>query len=364
MKRWVLAGVIGLLTITLSFSAGGARADGTGCSAAGSTGLTAALIATPNQVISGNVDGTGCNVGIYIGPGVRGVTITGATVTGADDHGIFAQDTSGLAIIGSTITGNGVHPHSCDIPGTNPCIAEDKAVELAGTSNSLITHNTVGQNGFGGIGIADDSPFLDPGAFNGGSASPAVGNAVVGNMVLGNLNDCGIVVAAYNDGVGAMNNIVSGNTVTGDQPPFGRGKADGQIVVATDGPNTSVTNTIIVNNIIMGSELPGIVVHANAPGDLIAGTLIVHNSISSNGYYPPFFSTVNTPNTVPTGIAIVAEVEPGNPATPVLMKTLVVADTVTSDTIGIWLCGSTGTVMAHFSTDAPTAMTTCAAGGS
>lgn len=363
MKRWILSGVIGLLVITLSFSAGGARADTSGCVSAGSTGLTAAVIATSNEVISGTVDGTGCNVGVYVGPGITGVLIKGAMISGAMDHGIFAQDTSGLVVMGSTIVGNGVHPHSCDIPGNDPCIAEDKAVQLVGTSNSLIAKNNVSLNGFGGIGIADDGPGIDPGAFNPGSASPAVGNVVVGNMVLMNFNDCGIVVAAYNAGVGAANNAIVGNLVTGNLPPFLPGKADGQIVVATDGPSTSVMNTVVANNRIAGSELPGIVVHSNAPGDVISGTVLVRNTISNSGYYPSFFSTPNTPNSVPTGISLVAEVGSGAPQDPVLTGTLVVSDTVTSNSIGLWLCGTTGTLVAHFQTTAATPMTACAAGG-
>jgi Right handed beta helix region len=364
MRRWMLPMVVGLLVLTIPVSLGTVRADGSNCSAAGDTGLTAAVIAQAGQTITGAVDGTGCNVGIFVGPGVTGVRIIGATVTGADDHGIFAQDTSNLLILRSTISGNGFHPHTCDIPGISPCIAEDKAVELAGVSNSVIAQSNVSDNGFGGLGIADDSPGIDPGAFNPGTASPAVGNVITGNFLAGNLNDCAIVVAAYGFNVGASNNVVTHNTVRGDGPPFRRGFADGQIVVATDGPNTSVVNTVIANNVITGSELPGIVVHANVAGDVIANTMIVHNAISNSGYYPPFFATVNTPNATATGIALVAEGPPVNGATPVLTNTVLSADTDAGDSIGIWLCYSTGTLIAHFSTTAPTVMTTCAAGGS
>ncbi len=364
MRRWVVPCLVSLVMMVLAFSPGLARASAPTCPAAGSTGLTAAFIATPNQLISGSIDATGCDVGIFVGPGITGVVIAGATVSGANDHGIFAQDTSGLVVIGSTIKGNGVHPHSCDLPHTGVCIAEDKALELAGTSNSLIAHNNVSNNGFGGIGIADDSPALDPAAFYPGSTSPAIGDVITGNLVAGNLNDCGIVVAAYNAGVGASNNVVTHNLVLGEQPPFRPGHADGQIVVATDGPGTSVTNTVVANNVIIGSELPGIVVHSNVAGDVISGTIIAHNTISKNGYYPGFFATVNTPNVTPTGIALVAEGPPVNGATPVLTGTLVVSNTVMTDTTGIWLCYTSGTLIANFVTNAPTPLTHCSAGGS
>jgi hypothetical protein len=362
--RWSLATFVGLMMIIVAFTPGLARASAPTCSAAGDTGLTAAHVATANEHISGTIDATGCDVGIFVGPGTTGVVIVRATVSGANDHGIFAQDTWGLTIVHSSIIGNGVKPHTCDIPGIHPCILEDKALEFAGVSYSVIAHDVVSNNGFGGIGIADDGPQADPGAYNPGSANAAIGNVITHNVAEGNLNDCSIVVAAYNAGVGAANNVVTHNTILGDQPPFRRGASDGQIVVATDGPNTYVNDTVIDHNVIIGSELPGIVVHANVFGDIISGTVIAHNTISKNGYYPPFFATVNTPNETPTGIALVAEGPPVNEATPVLTNTLIFADKVTADVSGLWLCYSTGTVIKHFQTDAPNPIATCSAGGS
>src|SRR5664280_2581008 len=119
------------------------------CTAAGGTGLTASVIATTNQAITGATDATGCDLGIYVGPGVTSVTISHATVTGANDHGIFAQDTSGLQVTNSTVSGNGVAPTAG--------IAENKAIELVGVSNSTVSGNTVSGNlADGGIGVADD----------------------------------------------------------------------------------------------------------------------------------------------------------------------------------------------------------------
>lgn len=78
------------------------------CTAAGSTGFTAAVVAQAGQTITSSVVATGCGVGIYVPPGATGVTINGATVSGADDHGILAEDTSGLTVEHSTIEGNGL----------------------------------------------------------------------------------------------------------------------------------------------------------------------------------------------------------------------------------------------------------------
>ena len=184
------------------------------------------------------------------------MTITHIVITGANEHGIFAQDTKDLTIRDSTLFNNSF--------ATYPTIAENKAIEVVGSWGANIVGNTVVNNGYGGIGIADDGPF-DPGALNPGTAHVAAWNVVSGNLIANNLNDCGIVVAAYNAGVGARNNYVTGNTVLGNSPE-NPGGAVGQIVVAGDGPSPSVKYTWVTGNVIEGSLLPGIVVHSNVPG--------------------------------------------------------------------------------------------------
>ena len=124
-----IAGLTG--TGVLVPSLGSGIAGAVSCSAAGSTGLTASVIATTSQTITSPIDATGCDLGIYVGPGVTGVTINNATVTGANDHGIFAQDTSGLTVTNSTVSGNGVAPTAG--------IDENKAIELVGVSNSTVS---------------------------------------------------------------------------------------------------------------------------------------------------------------------------------------------------------------------------------
>ena len=52
---------------------------------AGSTGLTARIVATSGQTISGKVDATGCDIGIYIGPGITNVKVKDATISGANE---------------------------------------------------------------------------------------------------------------------------------------------------------------------------------------------------------------------------------------------------------------------------------------
>lgn len=299
------------------------------------TGLTAALVATSNQIISGSINATGFDMGIYVGPGVTGVVIKNAVVFGANDHGIFIEDTSGIVIMNSVITGNDASMHNG--------LPEDKAILLAGTSNSIVKNNNVSSNlGDGGISITDDGPF-DPGAPNPGSPNPGNGNVIMGNLVKNNRDGCGIVVAAYNPGEGVSNNLIKDNTVIGNSPgpnsPF-----IGGIVVAADAPNTTSANNLVLNNTVRGGWIPGIIVHSNAPGDIVTGTLILRNSLSSNGAFRP---SESNDAQKPTGINIVAEVAPGEPTPPVLTRTLVIGNSVTNDYYGVWHQNDTDTKIIH-----------------
>ncbi|HEY2015751.1 MAG TPA: right-handed parallel beta-helix repeat-containing protein, partial [Bryobacteraceae bacterium] len=165
------------------------------CSQAGSTGLTTKQVLTSNQQLTGvTVNAVGCDIGIYIGPGTDTVLISGVTVSGANEHGIFVQDAAHVTIQYSVVTGNGVAGHACPPSGAAPptCIAEDKGIELVGTSNSVVTHNVVSHNrADGGIGVADDGP-TDPGApGNFPGISHGAKNVVVSdNLIIDNSNGC------------------------------------------------------------------------------------------------------------------------------------------------------------------------------
>ncbi len=127
------------------------------CSPAGATGFNAALVVTSSAtVIPSSVDGTGCDLGIYVEPGANSVTINGVTVSGANDHGIMAEGVSQLTIENSTIQANGVNP--------NNSLGTDKAVQLVGVSNSTVgPNNTVtGNVADGGISVTDEGDNFDP----------------------------------------------------------------------------------------------------------------------------------------------------------------------------------------------------------
>jgi len=365
-----------ILSITLAFATLGVNSAVAACLTAGSTGLTTTMILTSNQQLTGTtITATGCDLGIYIGPGTNNVLISGVTVTGANEHGIFAQDASHVTIQYSVVTLNGVAGHACPPSGPPPvgCIAEDKGIEFVGTSDSVISHNVVSHNhADGGIGVADDGP-TDPGAPNthAGSSSGAKNDVVSDNLIIDNSNGCGIVIAAYNQGTPVQNIQVLGNTVIGTAPGLRQlfpppGSYIGQIVVATDGPFAEISNTQVVGNNLDGSELPGIVVHSNVFGDVITQTLIQDNVIADNGYYPG--QPANQPNDPgvsqgTTGIALIAEVGGAASPSPVLAHTNVNSNTILNDTNGVWLCGTNDTNVHQLQGNPANPKVVCNAGG-
>ena len=109
----------GITASSLLLTATPAAAATNPCTSVPSIGLTAEVVATNGQTITsagGNIDATGCDIGIYVGPGINGVTIggtpasNGMTISGANDTGIFAEDNSSLTVQNNTIQGNGVAP--------------------------------------------------------------------------------------------------------------------------------------------------------------------------------------------------------------------------------------------------------------
>ena len=336
-RRWIAGTASSLLVAGgIAAVAGGGPAAAASrpavptCVTAGSTGLTAAVVlGSGGTLTGGTVNATGCDLGIYVGPGSVGVSITNETVTGANDHGIFAQDTTGLLISGSTVTGNGVAPTAG--------IAENKAIELVGATGALVTGNTVEANtADGGIGLADDGSF-DPGAPAPGTLTASTADTISNNKSIGNYAGCGIVIAAYDPGAGISGITVSGNTVSGTIGAFGpHGPVIGGVVVAADTPHTSVSNVTVQSNDITGSFIPGIVVHSNAPFDTVSGVQLTSNTLSGDDW-----GSVDGPPR-PAGIIVAASQIPA-PVTPVLSGTTITGNTISQEFYGIWRAGDTST---------------------
>jgi len=342
----------GLPVVTL-VGVGGALALGEGpasaaatCVQAGSTGLTAVkVVSASTSTLAGTaISATGCDVGIYVGPTAKNVSIKGVTVTGANDHGIFVQDATHVVIETSTVTGNGVAP--------TPAINEDKAIELVGTRNAMVVHDTVTGNVGGGVGVADDGPTVDPGAPRPSATAPHASktDTVATDTISGNYAGCGIVYAAYNKGAGIVGGTISGNSVTGAPGTFGpHGPVVGGVVVAADTPGTTVSGVTVTANTISGAGIPGVVVHSNAPGDVVSGVTVTANKLAGDDW----LSTDGPP--MPAGIVVAATAIPP-PAGPRLSGTVVTGNTISGEFYGIWVAGASVT------TTSPNAITTTPGG--
>lgn len=248
-----------------------------GCATAGASGMTAKVVATNGQNLDGSgatLDATGCDIGVYVGPTVTGVTIQNWTIKNAKYHAIFVQDTARVRIEHNIVKNN--------VP--DETFPETKAVQATGSNMVTITNNTVVNNGGGGIGITDDGSF-NPGGPNAGLTRPGNNNVISGNTVGNNTNGCGIVVSSYNEGEGVNNNVVFGNLVYNN--PAG-------IVVAADTPNTTANDNRVSANVSVANTLPGIIVHSNAPGDVVDGNLVSLNWVSGNAVTGILFETTAT----------------------------------------------------------------------
>lgn len=306
----ILSLLMGLSQLSVVGFGFGGTALAAGCSAAGSTGMTAAVVARTGQFITGDINATGCDLGVYVGPDARGVVIKFAHIWGANYHGVFAQDTRTVAVLSSDVSNNAAGGEA---------FPETKAIQLTGTSDSVVANNTVMNNGGGGIAVTDDGD-LNPGGPKPGMLMSGNGNLISGNTVTDNTGGCGIVVSAYNPGGGVNDNTVDGNTVINN--PAG-------IVVAADTPDTSADGNVVTNNTSNGNGLAGIIVHSNAPGDSVTNTTVDSNSVDSNGLPEPGL-----------GIVVAAEAP-----TAILDKTTVENNTISHENIGIAQKGDTNSTI-------------------
>ncbi len=284
---------------------------GSRCVPAGHTGLSAAMVARAGQHITGTINATGCDVGVYVGSGLRGVVVSDAVVTGAGAHGIMVVDNSGTVIKDNTV--NDSFSNIIDLT----LLPEVKSIILIGTTGARV----VGNSGAISIGVVDDGA-VDAGAVNPGIPSVSTENIVVGNhegSVIHHL-DCVVALAAFNPGEGVIGNIVSGNVFPGG------------IVVSTDAADTASSGNVVEDNRLEGALLPGVIVHSNAAGDTIRDTVIKGNTLSQDASFPICGLSR------PAGIALIA-------AAGVVSNTTISNNTITSEQVGVWIAGAAGTTL-------------------
>ncbi|HVX20126.1 MAG TPA: right-handed parallel beta-helix repeat-containing protein [Acidimicrobiales bacterium] len=319
----------GLATVaTVGTGAAGAAPTCTALTDPGTTGLTAAVVATNGQTLSGTtVQATGCDVGIYVGAGATGVTIDGVTVSGANDAGILAEDTTGLTVTNSVVQGNALQ--------ADKRIPQAFGISLFGVSTSTVSSNTVKGNGRGGIGLMDDGPF-DPGAIQ-PTPGPAVpvpskNDHITGNTVSTNYAGCAIVLAVFNATNTLTSSTVSTNTIPGNRTVGSHGPVVGGIVAQANGTRSSVNGVTISGNTVTTSYEAGIIVHAAAPYSKTTTVKVTGNpNISGNNW-----GLTNGP-TATVGVLVGTSLAPMTKN----VGTVVSGNTISSQFYGIWSEGPT-----------------------
>ena len=297
-------------SITMGISSPGTASR---CVPAGDTGLTTAVVARRGELVTGTVNASGCDIGVFIGSDAPGASIEHATITGARVHAVMVVGTAGTVIKASTL---GTAPDlSLNGMLRAMLIPQNKAVVLAGTSDALVAGNSISGTLAGGVSIVDDGT-VDAGAINPGTPRKSVNNVVIGNTLTTKGHQCGIVVAAYNPREGVIDNTVSGNDAVGVS-----------IVVAADAPGASAISNVVKGNIITESKIPGVIIHSNAPHDAVLGTVVSGNHISYNG--ADNICQVNNN----TGVAVIADYQR-------IFHTSITGNVITHEEIGIWVSGS------------------------
>ena len=113
--------------------------------------LTAAQVAVAGDTISGPVDATGCDIGVYVPSGVPGVTITNAQVHDADQFGVF-NDGGSATVDHSHVYNTGNHTGGAFTPnGVQTGLDVIYVQNGANGATGEIRNSTIDQYQKGGI---------------------------------------------------------------------------------------------------------------------------------------------------------------------------------------------------------------------
>jgi hypothetical protein len=195
------------------------------------SGMTAALI-NPTSIVTGEVDATGCDVGVYFGPGHKGA-VDGANIHGAIAFGVVVDSAK------VTISNSQVHD-ILGAPGSDEgdCGDEEEGGSCGGDEATLIA-TAAGNEQREYIGSKHGTGILVTG--------PSAQASIYGNSVSA-YGRRGISVSG--SGVWAS---ITGNTITG----LGTGDATHKMgqsgVWIANSANAVVSGNLIRNNEIVGS---------------------------------------------------------------------------------------------------------------
>jgi hypothetical protein len=261
--------------------------------------LTAKLV-NPSSTVTGAVDASGCNIGVYYGPGHTG-GVSGANVSGASYFGVVA-DGAAVNVTGSAVHnigeapfngaqhGNGLYytgGATGTISGNTVSRYQKNGITAVGGSSVLISGNTV--SGEGAVDyIAQNGIEVGSGA-----TGTVQDNSVSGNAYKGpnGASSGGVLVfggPAFGAGVPYTTGVtVNHNTLTGNDVGIYLYNADGN-----GNPPKSQTKNGAVNNTITNTQRTNTTGFSPTCGyqagvsELGTKDNIVNNKITGVGYTP------------------------------------------------------------------------------
>jgi len=285
-----------------------------------------------NAIASVFIDATGLPNGIYVdglnNAGLAGVTVSGFQVQNANFEGILVTTASQVTIANNHVLNNNLalNINSATCPNIPPFeTSEDfdcgEGIHISGVDHSIVANNLV-ENNSGGILVSDDTGATHD-------------NLILGNTVQNNPFDCGITLASHpllsasaTTAAGVFHNTITGNTSqrNGFQVP-GAGAGVGLFAPA---PFTKTYGNVVVNNTLKNNGLPGVAMHAHAPGANLSDNLIAGNLISGNGA-----DTEDTATPGPTGINVSGGDNGSGSPLAVITGTMIAGNTIENESIGI-----------------------------
>lgn len=301
------------------------------------------VIKTPLSLVgapfgSAVIDATGKGNGIYVDgydtPGLAGVVVSGLTVQNANFEGILLTNVSEVTIASNQVLHNNlnldINASTCtgSFPAFETLEGDDcgEGIHLSGVDHSIIANNLV-ENNSGGILLSDDTGATHD-------------NLILGNTVQNNPFDCGITLAShplagsnFTAAAGVYHNTITGNTSqrNGFQVP-GAGAGVG---IFAPFPFSKNYGNVVVDNNLNDNGLPGVAMHAHAPGATIADNVIANNRIAGNGA-----DTADTATPGPTGINVsggdtsTTAVNTGIPLA-VITGTIIAGNAIQQETVGV-----------------------------
>ncbi len=294
-------------------------------------GKAITLTATDTHAV---IDATGLANGIYIdgldNPGLGGVVVSGFKIQNANFEGILITNASSITISGNQIVHNdlslNISNATCPgIPAFETAEGFDcgEGVHLSGVDHSIIANNLVTQNS-GGILISDDTGATHD-------------NLILDNAITENPFDCGITLASHPlyspipgppSAAGVFHNTITGNVAqhNGYEVP-GAGAGVGLFSPA---PFTKTYGNVVTDNILKDNGLPGVALHAHAPGAVLIDNVIADNRIVRNGA-----DTEDTATPGTTGINVSGGDNGSGAPLAVITGTLIAGNTIQQEDIGV-----------------------------